>query len=80
MSQQSKPEAEFSSLYLQRITKEVAEDIDKVRTADDFKSDSIPFLVHALQQGANQFSPADQKRVVQSSRATEGDTQEEEET
>ncbi|TQS32901.1 hypothetical protein Golomagni_06769 [Golovinomyces magnicellulatus] len=78
MPQESTTETEFSALYLQRVTKEVAEDIDKVRTADDFKSDSIPFLVHALQQGANQFSSGDKKRVVQSSQATQSDSSAEE--
>lgn len=56
--------AEFTSHYLQRATQELSEDIDAVRTADDFKADSVPFLVHALQQGAADFSPRDQERVV----------------
>jgi ribosome assembly protein 3 len=55
---------QFSSLYLQRVTKELAEDLDKVRNADDFKADSISFLIHALQQGSAQFSSKDQRRVV----------------
>ncbi|CAH0050099.1 unnamed protein product [Clonostachys solani] len=57
-------EAEFGSYYLQRTTQELAEDLDKVRNADDFKAESVPFLVRALQQGAVQFSPDDQKRTV----------------
>ncbi|KAF7563726.1 hypothetical protein G7046_g367 [Stylonectria norvegica] len=57
-------QADFSSYYLQRTTQELAEDIDKVRNADDFKADSIPFLVQALQQGAGLFSAEDQKRVA----------------
>jgi ribosome assembly protein 3 len=55
---------QFASFYLQSAAKELAEDLDKVRGADDFKADSVPFLVHALQQGAMQFSAADQRRVV----------------
>ncbi|KAH7122852.1 ribosome-assembly protein 3-domain-containing protein [Dactylonectria macrodidyma] len=66
-------EAEFSSYYLQRTTQELSEDLDKVRTADDFKADSIPFLVHALQQGTGLFSKEDQKRVVTASKAGKGD-------
>ncbi|KLO82822.1 uncharacterized protein LW93_10026 [Fusarium fujikuroi] len=60
----NKSSPEFTSYYLQRTTQELSEDLDKVRNAEDFKADSIPFLVHALQQGAGLFSPEDQKRVV----------------
>ncbi|EXA42816.1 hypothetical protein FOQG_02857 [Fusarium oxysporum f. sp. raphani 54005] len=68
---QSSPE--FTSYYLQRATQELSEDLDKVRNAEDFKTDSIPFLVHALQQGAGLFSPEDQKRVVAAPKAKDGD-------
>jgi ribosome assembly protein 3 len=60
----SSQQAEFSTLYLQRTTQELAEDLDKVRNAEDFKADSVPFLVHALQQGAKQFTTRDQERIV----------------
>ncbi|GKT39889.1 ribosome assembly protein 4 [Colletotrichum spaethianum] len=55
---------EFAAFYLQRTTQEFAEDLDKVREADDFKADSVPFLVHALQQGTALYSARDQERVV----------------
>ncbi|KZL87657.1 ribosome assembly protein 3 [Colletotrichum incanum] len=55
---------EFTAFYLQRTTQEFAEDLDKVREADDFKADSVPFLVHALQQGTALYSARDQERVV----------------
>ncbi|KAK2022752.1 hypothetical protein LX32DRAFT_496223, partial [Colletotrichum zoysiae] len=55
---------EFTAFYLQRTTQEFAEDLDKVREADDFKADSVPFLVHALQQGTALYSTLDQERVV----------------
>ncbi|KGQ02553.1 hypothetical protein BBAD15_g12234 [Beauveria bassiana D1-5] len=55
----------FSSGYLQRLTQELSEDLDKVRNADDFKAESVPFLVHALSQGSLQFSKNDKKRIVQ---------------
>ncbi|KAL2210524.1 mitochondrial carrier [Sarocladium strictum] len=61
-------EADFNALYLQRTTQELAEDLDKVRNAEDFKADSVPFLVHALQQGAKQFTPKEQQRVVAASK------------
>ncbi|KAM4062254.1 ribosome-assembly protein 3 domain-containing protein [Hirsutella rhossiliensis] len=57
-------EADFSSYYLERATHELSEDLDKVRNAEDFKLDSVSFLVHSLRQGAAQFSTQDQKRVV----------------
>lgn len=55
----------FSSSYLQRLTQELSEDLDKVRNADDFRADSVPFLVHALAQGSSQFPKDDKKRLVQ---------------
>ncbi|KAK1777649.1 ribosome-assembly protein 3-domain-containing protein [Copromyces sp. CBS 386.78] len=62
--------SEFTSYYLQRATKEFAEDLDKVRTADDFKNDAIHLLVNALQQGTALFSPDEQRRIVET--AAEG--------
>ncbi|KAJ4247729.1 hypothetical protein NW762_012937 [Fusarium torreyae] len=44
-----------------------------VRNAEDFKADSVPFLVHALQQGAGLFSPEDQKRVVAEAKSKDAD-------
>ncbi|OPB36949.1 hypothetical protein A0O28_0060290 [Trichoderma guizhouense] len=57
-------QAAFSALYLQKLTQELSEDLDKIRNADDFKAESVPSLVHALQQGAKQFSPAQQNAAV----------------
>lgn len=56
--------AEFTSYYLQRATKEFAEDLDKVRAADDFKNDAVELLVGALRQGTALFSPEEQRRIV----------------
>jgi ribosome assembly protein 3 len=56
--------AEFTSYYLQRATTEFAEDLDKVRAADDFKNDALQTLVSALQQGTALFSPEEQRRIV----------------
>lgn len=56
--------AEFTSYYLQRATKEFAEDLDKIRTADDFRNDAVSTLIDALSQGTAMFSPADQRRIV----------------
>ncbi|ATY64790.1 sds23 moc1 [Cordyceps militaris] len=59
---------EFISSYLQRLTTELSEDLDRVRNADDFRADSVPFLVHALVQGNYQFSRDDKERIVQASK------------
>ncbi|KAK4228172.1 ribosome assembly protein 3, partial [Podospora fimiseda] len=59
--------SEFNQYYLQRATKEFAEDLDKVRSADDFKRDDsagIQMLIAALQQGTKMFSLEDMRRVV----------------
>lgn len=63
---------EFTSFYLQQATKEFAEDLDKVRTADDFKGDALPMLIKALQQGTALFSPADQKRITGTRKGDDG--------
>jgi ribosome assembly protein 3 len=59
-----KSDPAFEAYYLERSTQELSEDLDKVRNTNDFRADSIQFLVHALQQGASQFSPQDQSRVM----------------
>ncbi|KAL7619967.1 hypothetical protein AAE478_010514 [Parahypoxylon ruwenzoriense] len=55
---------DFTSYYLQQSTKEFAEDLDKIRNADDFKGDAVAMLVKSLQQGTSLFPAADQKRVL----------------
>ncbi|KAH6685135.1 ribosome-assembly protein 3-domain-containing protein [Verticillium dahliae] len=67
----SAADAEFNTFYLQRTTQEFAQDLDKARKADDFKSDSVQFLVHALQQGVALYSDVDKTRVVRSMAAEE---------
>ncbi|KAI1175324.1 ribosome-assembly protein 3-domain-containing protein [Nemania sp. FL0916] len=60
---------EFTSWYLQQCTKEFAEDLDKIRSADDFKGPALPMLIHSLQQGTSMFSPATQKRILDAEKA-----------
>jgi ribosome assembly protein 3 len=57
--------AAFTTYYTRRATEEFAEDIDRVRGAEDFKDDALALLVVALQQGAGMFSAEEQRRVVQ---------------
>jgi len=49
---------------MQRATQEFAEDLDKVRGADDFRDDSLGILVGALRQGTEGFSPEERRRIV----------------
>ncbi|KAI0443077.1 ribosome-assembly protein 3-domain-containing protein [Xylaria telfairii] len=60
--------ADFTSYYLQQSTKEFAEDLDKIRSAGDFKGDALPMLINSLQQGTSMFSAADQRRIVDARR------------
>lgn len=57
-------DSDFSAYYLQRAAKELAEDLDKVREARDFKPDSVQVLVHAIQQGSDSFPAADRAKVA----------------
>lgn len=59
-------ESDFAAYYLQRATREFAEDLDKVRGASDFKNDAVPLLVNALQQGMALFSDKERRRIVAS--------------
>ena len=49
---------------MQQATREFAEDLDRVRGADDFKDDSLPLLISALQQGTALYGDAEMRRVV----------------
>ncbi|KAL1602783.1 hypothetical protein SLS60_006204 [Paraconiothyrium brasiliense] len=55
---------EFSSIYLKKVTAELADDLVKVRDAQDFKASSLPMLVHALRQGSSIYSVEEKKRIV----------------
>ncbi|CAI6339025.1 unnamed protein product [Periconia digitata] len=55
---------EFAAMYLRKVTGELGDDLIKVREAQDFKSSSLPMLVHALKQGRSMYSIDEKKRVV----------------
>jgi ribosome assembly protein 3 len=57
---------------MQHLTAELAEDLDALRTADDFHDAALPILVHALKQGTAVFSEADMRRVVVEGSAGKG--------
>ncbi|KAI9822905.1 MAG: hypothetical protein M1832_002930 [Thelocarpon impressellum] len=54
----------FETFYLRAATAEFAEELDKIRSADDFDDASLPVLVNALRQGASLFSAEEQRRVL----------------
>ncbi|KAF2641260.1 hypothetical protein P280DRAFT_306608 [Massarina eburnea CBS 473.64] len=55
---------DFASIYLRKVTAELGDDLDKVREAKDFKSSSLPMLIHALKQGGSMYSAEEKRRVV----------------
>ncbi|MCJ1399301.1 hypothetical protein MMC11_002503 [Xylographa trunciseda] len=56
--------ATFESFYLQAVTREFADDIDKVRNASDFKDSSLPILIEALRQGVGIYGEEERERVM----------------
>lgn len=60
----TQPKEDFSAIYLRKIAAELADDLDKVREAQDFKANSVPMLIHALKQGESMFSVEEKRRVV----------------
>lgn len=51
----------FEDFYLQQITHEFADDLDKIRKASDFKERSLPVLVAALKQGASNYTEEERR-------------------
>ena len=68
---ESKPE-DFEALYLQQVTREFADDIDKLRKAGDFTDSSVPILVDALKQGALLFDEEERKKLMRTVDETKG--------
>ena len=64
--------ADFTTLYLQRATKEFAQDLDEVRGKDDFKGDAVPMLIKGLSQGTALYSTAEQKRILEATKNGKG--------
>ncbi|CAG8980182.1 hypothetical protein HYALB_00007425 [Hymenoscyphus albidus] len=62
----------FTKFYMQRATVEFAEDLDRVRGAEDFKDEALSILVSALQQGTEVFSREEQRRIVMAGKKVEG--------
>lgn len=56
-----------SAYLLKRTTTELAEDLSKIKDADDFKAESVGFLIHALKQGTAQIIQDDELARPQTS-------------
>jgi len=57
-------EAAFSQFYMQRLTAEFADDLERLRTSDDFKDEAVPMLIAALKGGTVMFSTEEKTRIV----------------
>jgi ribosome assembly protein 3 len=61
----TQPEAQdFSSWYLSAVTSEFADDIEKLRSATDFKDSSVGILIEALKEGAELFGEEERALVL----------------
>jgi ribosome assembly protein 3 len=57
-------EQAFESFYLRQAAKEFSDDLDKLRSANDFKGQSsVELLVGALKQGGACFSKTERSRI-----------------
>jgi hypothetical protein len=54
---------EFEDFYLQQITQEFGDDLDKLRQSKDFNDNSLVMLIDALKQGVNIFDQ-EQRAVI----------------
>ncbi|KAH7395687.1 putative ribosome assembly protein 3 [Cadophora sp. MPI-SDFR-AT-0126] len=57
-------EVAFSKFYMQRVTAEFADDLERLRTSDDFKDEAVPMLIAALKGGTAMFSEEEKKRIM----------------
>lgn len=65
-SEEARHNDSFDDFYLQQITHEFADDLDKIRQASDFKERSLPVLVAALKQGASNYTEEERGSWVRS--------------
>ncbi|KAI4228251.1 MAG: hypothetical protein L6R36_001754 [Xanthoria steineri] len=55
---------DFESFYLQQVTAEFADDLDKLRDASDFTDKSMPVLIEALKDTARTYSEEEKEEVM----------------
>jgi hypothetical protein len=65
---ESSVKVDFSAWYLKQVTKELEEDLDKIRSASDFTDTSLPLLITTLQQGEAIFTDEEIQRIARSRR------------
>jgi ribosome assembly protein 3 len=63
--QKQDPEKAFEEFYLRQVTKEFANDLDRLRSAGDFNAKSVPLLISALKHGTACFSQDEKRKVVE---------------
>ena len=49
---------------------ELEDDLDKIRSTEDFKESSLPILVSALRQGEVLFSEEEKRNIMSSSKTS----------
>lgn len=49
---------------MQQVTAEFADDIDRLRNANDFSEKSVPVLIEALKQSACVYSEEEKRTVM----------------
>lgn len=57
------PQQAFDDFYLKQVTKEFANDLDKLRSASDFRGQSVAVLIEALRQGRACFTSDERVRI-----------------
>ena len=55
---------DFETFYMKQVTTEFADDLDKIRNADDFNEKSLPILIEALKQGTSIYSEEEKRRIM----------------
>jgi ribosome assembly protein 3 len=63
---QVEEQPDFASFYLRKVAMELEDDLDKIRSAGDFKQSSLDLLISALRQGESIFSADEKRQVMQS--------------
>ncbi|KAL8785744.1 MAG: hypothetical protein Q9213_003211 [Squamulea squamosa] len=57
-------ETDFEAFYLKQVTAEFADDLDKLRNANDFNEKSMPVLIDALKMTARTYSEEEKAKVM----------------
>ncbi|KAG8529290.1 uncharacterized protein KY384_005925 [Bacidia gigantensis] len=67
-SNEERAAEDFGSRYLRQVTADFADDIEKLRTASDFKESSVPVLIQALKEGAANFTEKEKREMMDQGR------------